>query len=213
MGIKGDYQMDLDQVKQFIEANGSTAEVKAYLQGLNPINVEGIEQFIQSDKEAKSCFDSTVDKRTTKSLDTWKANQLEGLLDAEIKKRFPAKDEKEIEMEKLRAEVENMKLEKQRERLTSQAIKIASEKKLPLQLVDFFIGVDEPTTTTNLAALEQSLQLAVQQQVEQRLKGDGYTPPRNSTDKTFTLDTIKSMSSDEINKNWDQVKQVLQNKQ
>jgi hypothetical protein len=206
-------KMDLEQVKQFIEANGTTEEVKAYLQGLNPINVEGIEQFIQSDKEAKSWFDSTVDKRTTKSLETWKANQLEGLLDAEIKKRFPAKDEKEIEMEKLRAEVENMKLEKQRERLTSQAIKTASEKKLPLQLVDFFIGADEPTTTANLTAFEQSLQLAVQQQVEQRLKGDGYTPPVDSTGKTFTLDAIKGMSSDEINKNWDQVKLVLQNKQ
>ncbi|WP_307347549.1 capsid assembly scaffolding protein Gp46 family protein [Paenibacillus polymyxa] len=45
-----------------------------------------------------------------------------------IKKRFPAKDEKEIEVEKLRAEVEHMKLEKQRERLTSQAIKIASKR-------------------------------------------------------------------------------------
>ncbi|AOZ93629.1 DUF4355 domain-containing protein [Paenibacillus crassostreae] len=204
--------MDLDQVKQFIEANGTTEEVKSYLQVLNPMSVEGIEQFVQSDKDAKSWFDSTVDKRTTKSLETWKANQLEGLLDAEIKKRFPAKDEKEIEVEKLRAEMETMKLEKQRERLTSQAIKIASEKKLPLTLVDFFIGADETTTTANLAVFEQSLQLAVQQQVEQRLKGDGYTPPADSTGKTFTLDTIKGMSQDEINKNWEQVKQALQNK-
>jgi hypothetical protein len=206
-------KMDLEQVKQFIEANGTTEEVKSYLHGLNPINVEGIEQFIQTDKEAKSWFDRTVDKRTTKSLETWKANQMEGLITEEIKRRFPAKDEKEIEMEKLRAEVENMKLDKQRERLTSQAIKIASEKKLPLQIVDFFIGADESTTTANLTAFEQSFQLAVQQQVEQRLKGDGYTPPADSTGKTFTLDAIKGMSSDEINKNWDQVKQALQNKQ
>jgi hypothetical protein len=154
--------MDLEQVKQFIEANGTKEEVKVYLQGLNPISVEGIEQFLLSNKEAKSWLDSTVDKRSAKSLETWKTNQLEGLLDAEIKKRFPAKDEKEIEMEKLRAEVENMKLEKQRERLTSQAIKTASEKKLPLQLVGFFIGADESTTIANLTAFEQSLQLAVQ---------------------------------------------------
>jgi hypothetical protein len=204
--------MDLEKVKQFIEANGTTEEVKAYLQGLNPMSVEGVEQYIQTNKEATSWFDSSVDKRSAKSLETWKSNNLEGLITDEIKKRFPAKDEKEIEMEKLRAEVENMKLDKQRERLTSQAIKIASEKKLPLSLVDFFIGTDESTTTANLASLEQSLQLAVQQQVEQRLKGDGYTPPADSTGKTFTLDAIKGMSQDEINKNWDQVKQVLQNK-
>ncbi|WP_016821849.1 DUF4355 domain-containing protein [Paenibacillus polymyxa] len=153
-----------------------------------------------------------MDKRSAKSLETWKANHLESAVDAEIKKRFPAKDEKEIEVEKLRAEVENMKLEKQRERLTSQAIKIASEKKLPLPLVDFFIGTDEDATTANLDMLEQSLQLAIQQQVEQRLKGDGYTPPAGSTGSTFTLDSIKGMSQNEINQHWDQVKQALQNK-
>nr|WP_269320806.1 DUF4355 domain-containing protein [Paenibacillus sp. 1-18] len=168
---------------------------------------------MQSNKEGKSWFDSTVDKRSAKSLETWKANHLEDLLNAEIKMRFPAKDEKEIEVEKLRAEVENMKLEKQRERLTSQAVKIASEKKLPLPLVDFFIGADEEATTANLAMLEQSLQLAIQQQVEQRLKGEGYTPPASSTSSTFTLESIKGMSPNEINQHWDQVKQALQNKQ
>lgn len=204
--------MNLEQIKQFIENNPTIEEFQSYLQGLNPYSVEGIEQFIQSDKEGKSWFDSTVDKRSAKSLETWKANHLESLLDAEIKKRFPAKDEKEIEMEKLRAEIESMKHEKLRERLTSQAIKIASEKKLPLSLVDFFIGADEAATTANLTALEQSLQLAVQQQIEQRLKGDGYTPPADAKGQTFSLDAIKGMSQDEINKNWDQVKQALQNK-
>jgi len=205
--------MNLEQVKQLIEENQTTEEWKSYLEGLNPYSVEGIEQYIQSNQQAKSWFDSTVDKRSAKSLETWKANHLESAVDAEIKKRFPAKDEKEIEVEKLRAEVENMKLEKQRERLTNQAIKIASEKKLPLPLVDFFIGADEEATTANLAMLEQSLQLAIQQQVEQRLKGEGYTPPAGSTSSTFTLDSIKGMSPNEINQHWDQVKQALQNKQ
>ncbi|MCF2717460.1 DUF4355 domain-containing protein [Paenibacillus sp. UKAQ_18] len=204
--------MNLEQMKQLIEENQMNEEWQTYLQGLNPYNVEGIEQYIQSNKDAKSWLDSTVDKRSAKSLETWKINHLEDLLNAEIKKRFPAKDEKDIEVEKLRAEVENMKLEKQRERLTSQAIKIASEKKLPLPLVDFFIGADEEATTANLAMLEQSLQQAIQHQVEQRLKGDGYTPPAGSTGSTFTLDSIKGMSPNEINQHWDQVKQVLQNK-
>ncbi|MEK5505699.1 DUF4355 domain-containing protein [Paenibacillus sp. FSL P4-0113] len=204
--------MKLEQVKQLIEENQTNEEWKTFLQSLNPYSVEGIERYIQSNKEAKSWLDNTVDKRSAKSLETWRANHLESAVDAEIKKRFPAKDEKEIEVEKLRAEVENMKLEKQRERLTSQAIKIASEKKLPLPLVDFFIGTDEDATTANLDMLEQSLQLAIQQQVEQRLKGDGYTPPAGSTGSTFTLDSIKGMSQNEINQHWDQVKQALQNK-
>ncbi|MGG1673838.1 DUF4355 domain-containing protein, partial [Paenibacillus sp. NRS-1783] len=108
--------MNLEQIKQLIEENQTNEEWQAYLQSLNPYSVDGIEQYIQSNQQAKSWFDSTVDKRSAKSLETWKANHLESAVDAEIKKRFPAKDEKEIEVEKLRAEVENMKLEKQRER-------------------------------------------------------------------------------------------------
>ncbi|MBE0341671.1 DUF4355 domain-containing protein, partial [Paenibacillus sp. 28ISP30-2] len=142
--------MNLEQVKQLIEENQTNEEWQSYLQGLNPYNVEGMEQFIQSNQQAKSWFDSTVDKRSAKSLETWKANHLEDLLNAEIKKRFPAKDEKEIEVEKLRAEVENMKLEKQRERLTSQAVKLAPEKKLQLPLGVFFVGADEEGTTATL---------------------------------------------------------------
>uniref|UniRef100_UPI00046F3944 capsid assembly scaffolding protein Gp46 family protein n=1 Tax=Paenibacillus maysiensis TaxID=1155954 RepID=UPI00046F3944 len=87
------------------------------------------------------------------------------------------------------------------------------EKKLPLPLVDFFIGADEEGTTANLAMLEQSLQVAIQQQVEQRLKRDGYTPSAGSMSSTFTLEAIKGMSPNEINQHWDQVKQALQNKQ
>lgn len=204
--------MNLEQVKQFIEENKDNEEVKLYLQGLEDLSVERIEQFLQTDKEAKSWFDRTVDKRTTKSLETWKTNHLDGLLDSEIKKRFPQKDEKELEVEKLRAEVENMKQEKLHERLRSHAFKIASEKNLPLQLVDFFIGSDEAVTITNLDALEQSFQSAVQQQVEQRIKGTGYTPPTETTHKSIPLDAVKGMTQEEINKNWDQIKQVLRKK-
>jgi hypothetical protein len=59
------------------------------------------------------------------------------------------------------------------------------------------------TTTANLSVLKQAIQLAVQQQVEHRLKGDGYIPPADSTRKTFTLDAIKGMSQHEVNKNWE----------
>lgn len=175
--------MDLNEVKQFIQTNKEQAEVKEYLHGLNKISVEGIEKYVNEDDGAKKWMDSVKDKHFNKALETWKSNNLEGLINDEVKKRFPTKDEKEIEVEKLKSEIEKMKHEKLHEALTSKAVKLASEKNLPVELVDFFIADNEENTVKNLSTLEQSFNSAIQKSVEIRLKGDGYTPPNNVTNE------------------------------
>lgn len=198
--------MKWEDVQQFMQENKESEDVKAYLQGF--LSVEGVQQFLQENKEAKGWLDSTVDKRTTKSLETWKTNHLEQLIDSEVKNRFPEKDAKDIELEKLKVEVEKMQREKQREVLTNQAMKVASDKKLPVKLVDYFIGDDEEGTNSNLEVLESVFQSSVQEIVEQRLKGDGYHPPQDHKG-TITLESLNDMSQAEINQNWDSVKNLL----
>ena len=169
--------MNFEEVKAFLESEeGKAQEVTAYLQGLAPVTVAKVESFINT-PEGKSWLDSAKDKHLQKGLETWKANNLEGLLDAEIKKRFPEKDPKDVEMEKLKNEIEQMKQSKEKEALTNKAMKLAGEKGLPLDLVSFFVGSDESATTANLKALEDAFYASVQKGLEARLKTDGYTPP------------------------------------
>lgn len=204
--------MDLQEVKNFINDNKESEEVKVYLQGLNKVSVEGIEKYVTEDEDAKKWFDSIKDKHFNKALETWKSNNLSKLIDDEVKKRFPAKDEKEIEVENLKSEIEKMKQEKLHEILTNKAVKIASDKNLPLSLVDFFIAKDEDSTVSNLKVLEESFNKEVQKAVEKRLKSEGYNPPKDSSGNALTLETIKKMSPTEINQNWDKVKEILKNK-
>jgi hypothetical protein len=169
--------MNFEEVKAFLESKeGKTKEVTAYLQGLVPVTVAVVESFVDT-PEGKSWLDSAKDKHLQKGLETWKANNLDNLLDAEIKKRFPEKDPKDVEMEKLKNEIEIMKSSKEKEALTNKAMKLASEKGLPLDLVGFFIGADEDSTNKNLKALEDTYNSSVQKGLEARLKTDGYTPP------------------------------------
>lgn len=205
--------MDLQEVKTYLETNGESEEVKTYLQDLQKLSVEGIITFTEKDAEAKKWLDSTKDKHFHKALETWKVNNLEGLIDSEVKKRFPQKDDKDIELEKLKATVEQMKQEKEREILLNKAIKVSNEKHLPLELVDFFIGENEAYTLGNLTKFEEVFTQAVQGEVEKRLKGEGYVPPTQKQQTKVSLDALKGMSQEEINKNWDTVKVVLQNKQ
>lgn len=183
--------MTFEEIKEFLESEaGKTSEVTAYLQGLNPLTVARMQEYIDKTPEGKSWADSVKDKHLQKGLETWKVNNLESLLNEEIKKRFPEKDEKELEVEKLRAEIEKMKHEKQREVLTNKAIKIATEKSLPIELVDFFIGVDEQTTVSNVKVFEDTFSQYVQKTVEQRLKGDGYVPPKDNDSKQGNLESL-----------------------
>ena len=183
--------MTFEEVKKFLESEaGKASEVTAYLQGLNPLTVARVQEYIDKTPEGKSWADSVKDKHLQKGLETWKTNNLESLLNEEIKKRFPEKDEKELEVEKLRAEIEKMKHEKQRESLTNKAIKIATEKSLPIELVDFFIGADEQTTVSNVKVFEDTFSQYVQKTVEQRLKGDGYVPPKDNDGKQGNLENL-----------------------
>lgn len=204
--------MNIEEVKNFINDNRESEELKTYLQDLNKVNVEGIEKYVTEDEEGKKWFDSVKDKHFNKALDTWKSNNLTKLIDDEVKKKFPSKDEKDIEVENLKFEIEKMKQEKLHEALTSKAIKIASDKNLPLNLVDFFIAQDEDSTVSNLKVLEESFNKEVQKAVEKRLKNEGYNPPKDTLGNTLTLETIKNMSQAEINQNWDKVKEILKNK-
>ena len=204
--------MNIEEIKNFINDNKESEEVKTYLQDFNKVSVEGIENYVTEDEEGKKWFDSIKDKHFNKALETWKSNNLTKLIDDEVKKKFPSKDEKDIEVENLKVEIEKMKQEKLHEALTSKAIKIASDKNLPLNLVDFFIAQDEEATVNNLKVLEESFNKEVQKAVEKRLKNEGYNPPKDTSGNTLTLENIKNMSQAEINKNWDKVKEILKNK-
>lgn len=108
---------------------------------------------LETDKDFKAYMDSEKDKHSKKALETWKTNNLQKEIDTEIKKRYPDKDPKDKDIANLKAEMEKMKAESFRKDLTNKALKVAQEKKLPTELVDYFVGKDEDTTKTNLKTL------------------------------------------------------------
>ncbi|MDD3137752.1 MAG: DUF4355 domain-containing protein [Lachnospiraceae bacterium] len=185
--------MNFEEVKAFLESTeGKTKEVTDYLQNIVPVSVARIEDFV-STSDGKSWLDSAKDKHLQKGLETWKTNHLEEVLDAEVKKRFPEKDPKDIEMEKLKNEIAQMKQSREKEALTNKAMKLANEKGLPLDLVGFFIGADEESTISNLKALEDTFNISVQKGLEERLKTNSYTPPTGGE----AVKSLEDVSMDE----------------
>ena len=153
---------------------------------------------IEEDKEFKSFIDSVKDKHASKSLETWKENNLDKLIDEKIKEMYPEEDPKDLELKKLKQEMENMKREAKREKLRNQALKIATEKGLPTDLVDYFIGENEETTLKNLETFEKTFTENLETKVKERLKDNSYTPPSGDDDGSGSVDFMSVIKDNQV---------------
>ncbi|MGG3210951.1 DUF4355 domain-containing protein [Geobacillus stearothermophilus] len=204
--------MNLEDVKKFFEENKDNEEVKAYLQGLRSVSVEEVQKMLVENEELKRWLDSEKDRHFSKGLETWKRNNLQKLIDEEIKKRFPEADPKDVKLKELEAKIAQMEQEKLREALKNKALTLASEKKLPIQLIDYFIGQDEESTLQNLSTFEEVWTSHLQTLVDEKLKSTGVQPKETSVKTpTFTREQIQAMSPEQIQKNWDLIKDQLKN--
>jgi len=173
IGKKGKYTMTITEIIEAMKEFENTPEFDTYIN--SHITAERVNKYLESD-DGKKILQPKLDTHFNKGLKTWQDNNLAGLVDAEIKKRYPEKDEKDIELANVKAELEKMKAEATRKDLTNKALQIATEKKLPVDLIDYFIGADEKTTTANLGKLEKAFTTAIGAAVDEKLKG-GYVPP------------------------------------
>lgn len=192
--------MDLQQIKQFLETNKENEEVKTYLDSFKVEIQPTLEVFknrIETDKDFKSFMDSANDTYFKKAHATWEVNNLEKLINDEVKKRFPEKDEKEILIEQYKAENEKLKKEALFNTLKNKALEVANEKGLPVNLIDRFIGEDETQTTESLKLLEEAwtkdIDIKVQAKVDERFKNNNHIPPSNNdkgnNDNPYSKDT------------------------
>ncbi|RAU04228.1 hypothetical protein DEJ55_11130 [Bacillus pumilus] len=164
--------MNIEEIKQFLEQNKENEEVKTFVGELSAVSVDKVKGFLETE-EGKKLLQPRLDQHFTKGLATWKDNNLEKIVEEEVSKRNPSKTPEQIEVEKLRKEIEAEKAARNRETLVNKALKVADEKKLPKDVIDFFIGENEDSTLENLSKLEESFNGAVQAAVDVKFKESG----------------------------------------
>jgi hypothetical protein len=168
--------MDLQSVKEFLEQQKESAEVKEYLQGFKTLTLDETKNLVTTNEELKKWFDSEKHSHFDKGLQTWMEKTFPTKLDQEIKKRFPEKDPKDIELENIKAQLKQMADEKLYESLKNKALTVATEKKIPTSVIDLLLGKDEESTLTNIGKFEEAINPYIQSQIEERLKSS-YQPP------------------------------------
>ncbi|MDA7028461.1 DUF4355 domain-containing protein [Bacillus sp. CLL-7-23] len=164
--------MTLEEIKKFFAENKDQDDVKAYLGEISAVSADKVKGFLETD-EGKQLIQPKLDQYFSKSLETWKANNLDSLVDAKVKELYPEETEEQKRIRKLEQELENQRKESQREKLMNKAVSYASEKGLPTDLVAYFLGDDEDTTMNNLGKLEEKYNAAVQKAIDEKFKENG----------------------------------------
>lgn len=164
--------MDLQELKQYLESNNDNSEVQAVLNEFKTVSQEDVRSYLETD-EGKRFIQPTLDRYHNKSLQTWKDNNLQNLVEDEVAKRNPQETEEQKRIRLLEEQLENRDKESKRKDLETKALKLAQDKALPTEIVNFFVGEDEETTSANLDTLKQHLDATIQAQVDERFKAGG----------------------------------------
>ena len=154
-------------------------------------------------KEEKTFTQAELDKILNKKFAQWQKKTEEEKKEAERKAKLSEEERFAEERKEFEAERKQFEYEK---RVNSTSKTLASYN-LPVEFADFLIAEDDEATTQRVDLFKNAFNEAVEKSVNQRLKGN---TPKTSTvkTKTFTANDVKSMTPDEINKNWDQIKNI-----
>ncbi|MBK5243162.1 DUF4355 domain-containing protein [Clostridium sp.] len=142
------------------------------------VTLDAFKEKMKTDKEFKAYGESENDKYHTKALKTWKENNLEKELEPFILAKHPelVTDPVKKELADMRKELEKEKASNTRKDLLSEAMKYASEKKMPTGFVEKFLGEDLDTTKANLDVLAADWSKGLETSVNERMKASSYVP-------------------------------------
>ena len=148
----------------------------------------------ENDAEFKSYLDSIKDVHTNTALETWKKNNLEKLINAEILKRNPKKTDQDLRLEAMEKQLNE---ERGRREMAELKAKFKEEfVDIPAKVLQMLVQNDEEITRANLSILKSEIGKSnadkIQAEVEKRLKESNYQPPSD--------DAQQKKDEDEINR-------------
>jgi hypothetical protein len=172
--------MDLKSIlEKLAKGEALTSDELSFMKALKTINPDSVKDYLEKDEAGKKLLNSITDARVTKGIETFKKETMPSLIEEEIKKKFPAETEEQKRLRLLEEDNKKFQNDVKRERLLNKAISIANERKLPLKLIDRFLGDDEETTIKNIELLEAEYNSAITSAVESKFKEHGREPGNN----------------------------------
>ena len=180
--------MKWEEILAFIaeEKSKNSEEFKTNIAKIMGENIT--EEFIKSNETISKYVKSAQDSHFDKGIETWKQNNLQKLVDAEVMKRNPQKTEEQLKLEKLEAEMNQIKLDKAKAENLAKFKDDLVKKNIPLELASLLISEDADVTKANLDIFEGSMSSYVAKKLDEKLdtKVDKKENTKDETSKEKT---------------------------
>lgn len=178
---------ELLKLIESIDDEGSVDEVlsgsdfaKSLLQ--SGLTLNAFKEKMKNDKEFKAFIDSENDKYHSKALKTWKENNLEKELEPFIKEKYPdlVTDPMAKKLADLEKQLADEKAANARKDLLTQAIKYASDKKLPASVVEKCLGEDFDKTKEVIDSIADDWSKGLEAIATEKMKQSSYIPGKGA---------------------------------
>ena len=190
----------MDEILEFVDVKPGKEEAFAdYLKGI-VISPEGVKGWLET-QDGKRFIQPILDKYHNKGLDTWKANNLESIIEDEVSKRNPVETEDQRRIRKLEQKLQEAENLQKRTKMESYAAQLAAQKGIPTELVTHFIGDDEESTESNIETLGRVVGDLVQAQVKTRFRDTGRQVQTTRTPSIGELGRLKDQYKEALDRN------------
>jgi len=192
---------NFSEVVDYITANSENEDVKNYISGVNKMDINGVKSFLETNEEGKGYLNSYSDSKVTKGIETFKTNNLQKLIDAELLKKNPSLTPQELKIQELEQKFADMEKSKTKVEQMSKYKDVLQQKKIPSNMVDFLINDDETVTNANITLFEDSMKSYIEEAIKAKF-GNNVKIPANATTIPPTLITQEEWNTKQNDLDW-----------
>lgn len=149
------------------------------LKVLQEVNFDSVKSYLENKEDGKMYLQKFADSKVTAGIKTWKENNLQKLIDkAVLDATGKNKEPWQIEMDKMRAEMEQEKALNAKILRESKAKDLLTAKGLKTELLPYInLGEDDEAMTNTINNLSVFVNDIVSDQVKTVMASGSYTPP------------------------------------
>jgi hypothetical protein len=125
---------------------------------------------------AKPYVQPLVDSHFSKGLETWKANNLDKIVNERVESLFPNETPQAKQMRELQAQIDRINGEKQQAVMGTFTTQELVNNNLPTQFARFLQGNDEATTRANISDFQTMFTQHLNGTVDSKFKQMSHTP-------------------------------------
>lgn len=165
------------------------------LKSLQEVNFDSVKSYLENKEDGKMYLQKFADSKVTAGIKTWKDNNLQKLIDkAVLDATGKNKEPWQIEMDKMKAEMEQEKAKNAKIVRESKAKDLLTAKGLKTELLPYInLGEDDEAMTNTINNLSVFVNDIVSDQVKTVMASGSYTPPGGDDSMTGLSAQITQM--------------------